>query len=64
MPEHMHRILIDQPELAGDTLVWLTKEKREWLADRYISVCWDMEQVLAEKDDIVARDTLKLGLRV
>jgi hypothetical protein len=30
MPKNMHFVLEDQPELAGDTLVWLTKEKRDW----------------------------------
>lgn len=30
MPEYLHGYLSDQPELAGDTLVWLTKEKRDW----------------------------------
>ena len=29
LPKEMHEaILIDKPELAGDTVVWLTKEKR------------------------------------
>lgn len=30
MPEYTHATLTDQPELAGDTLVFLTKERREW----------------------------------
>ncbi|KAI9881749.1 MAG: hypothetical protein M1823_006540 [Watsoniomyces obsoletus] len=64
MPKSMHFVLEDQPELAGDTLVWLTKEKRDWLADRYVSVGWDMEELLAKKNRIVSRDLLKLKLQV
>jgi len=48
MPEQAHQLLTDEPELAGDTIVWLTKEKRDWLADRYINVQWDMYQHLSE----------------
>ncbi len=30
MPKYILETLIDTPELAGDSLVWLTKERREW----------------------------------
>lgn len=30
MPKNLHAVLTDTPELAGDTLVYLTKERREW----------------------------------
>jgi hypothetical protein len=30
MPKEMHAILNDQPELGADTLVWLTRERKEW----------------------------------
>ena len=42
MPENMHAFLIDTPELAGDTIVWLASERREWLRGRYVSCTWDM----------------------
>lgn len=29
--------LVDTPELGGDTIAFLTRERREWLAGRYIS---------------------------
>ena len=54
----------DKVELSADTLVYLTKERREWLAGRYVSVAWDMEEFLGKKEDIVARDLLKVRLRV
>lgn len=37
MPEHLHWLLNDSPELPGDTIAFLTRERREWLRSRYIS---------------------------
>ena len=54
----------DKPELSADTLVYLTRERREWLAGRYVSVAWDMEEFLGRKDDIVARNLLKVRMRL
>ncbi|KAK6379909.1 hypothetical protein LTS17_005983 [Exophiala oligosperma] len=64
MPKETHGFLNDKPELAGDSFVWLTKERREWLADRYISVNWDVNELLAKKDEIMDKDLLKIRLRV
>ncbi|KAK3697720.1 hypothetical protein LTR37_017302 [Vermiconidia calcicola] len=64
MPEAMHELLIDQPELAGDSIVWLTAERREWLAGRYVSVTWDAEELLQKRDKIVKEDLLKVRLAV
>lgn len=64
MPEHMHGVLIDQPQLAADTVVWLTKERREWLGGRYVSVTWDMEELLRKKDEILKGDLLKVRMAV
>ena len=33
------------------------------LADRYLSVCWDMEEILARKDEIVSNGLLKINLK-
>ena len=62
MPKAAHSILIDTPQLCGDTVSWLTQERREWLAGRYVSVNWDMQQLLAKKDEIVADDKLKMRI--
>ncbi|KAE9968118.1 hypothetical protein EG328_007788 [Venturia inaequalis] len=56
--------LTDDPGLAGGFLTWLTKEKREWLSGRYISVTWDVEELEQQKDDIVAKDKLKMRMVV
>ncbi|KAI4231762.1 MAG: hypothetical protein L6R40_007619 [Gallowayella cf. fulva] len=62
MPKFLHAKLIDKPELAADTIVYLVSEKREWLRGRYISCTWDMTQFLQKREDIVNRDLLKLKL--
>lgn len=62
LPEANRVNLKDTPELAGDTIVWLTQEKRDWLAGRYLSCTWDMEEVMGMKDEIVKGDKLKVRL--
>lgn len=57
-------MLTDKPEVAGDTIVYLTQEKRDWLAGRYISCTWDMPEFLAKKDEIVSGDKLKVRMAV
>lgn len=64
MGEAMMSKLIDSPRLAADTMVWLTSERREWLQGRYLSVTWDMQDLLAKKEKIEKEDLLKVKLRV
>ncbi|KAI9797677.1 MAG: hypothetical protein M1833_005338 [Piccolia ochrophora] len=64
LPEQVQDMLTDTPELAADTIAFLTKERREWLAGRYISCQWDMDEFLAKKDEIVQDDKLKVRLVV
>lgn len=59
MPEHTHVFLTDTTTLGGDTLNWLTRERREWLAGRYISANFDLEEVESRKKEIVDGDKLK-----
>ncbi|KAI0450633.1 NAD(P)-binding protein [Xylaria acuta] len=62
--EEMAPIFQDTPELAGDTLVWLAKERREWLSGRFVSVTWDMQELEQKREEIVSRDLLKMRLTV
>lgn len=64
MPEQMHQVLVDTPELAGDVIAWLTQEKQQWLNGRYLSVTWDMPELFARKDEIVKGDKLKVRLAI
>jgi NAD(P)-dependent dehydrogenase (short-subunit alcohol dehydrogenase family) len=54
--------LRDKPSMAGDTIVWLAAERREWLGGRYVSCSWDMEELMAMEEEIVRQDKLKLRM--
>ena len=54
--------LKDTPELAADTLVFLTQERREWLAGRYLSCTWDVRELLARETEIVDGEKLKMRM--
>lgn len=64
MPAEMHHVLSDTLALGADTLVWLTAEKRQWLAGRYISSAWDMEQLAKKKAKITEDDLLRVRMDV
>ncbi|EIM87434.1 NAD-P-binding protein [Stereum hirsutum FP-91666 SS1] len=64
MPEEAHVVLIDTAALSGDSIAFLTRDRRQWLAGRYISCTWDMEELLEMKDEIVAGDKLKVRMVV
>lgn len=61
-PEAVRNALPHQPDIAGDTIAWLASERREWLGGRYVSCPWDMEELVAKKDEIVEQDKLKLRM--
>ena len=61
-PEAVRNAFPNRPEVAGDTIVWLTAERREWLGGRYLDCPWDMNELLAKKDEIVAEDKLKMRM--
>ncbi|KXS94998.1 hypothetical protein AC578_1525 [Pseudocercospora eumusae] len=62
MPARFHEILVDAPELCGDVVVWLVRERRGWLQDRFVSAQWDVTSLEAQKERIVAGDLLRLRL--
>lgn len=64
MPKESHHMLSDKSVLAADTVAWLVNEKREWLAGRYVSVTWDMKELLDKKDEIIKKDLLKVRMLV
>jgi short-subunit dehydrogenase len=61
-PETVRNALPDRPDVAGDTIAWLAAERREWLAGRYVSCQWDMEQLMKKKDEIIENDKLKMRM--
>ncbi|KAK7947147.1 NAD-P-binding protein [Apiospora aurea] len=64
MPAETLAGLTDGPELVAETVTWLTGERREWLAGRYVSATWDMEELTARRQEIVEGDKLKVRLVV
>lgn len=61
-PAEFHDRLTDTPYMVADTLVFLTRERRDWLANRYIDSRWDMEELMAKEEEIVQRDLLKVRM--
>ncbi|KGO36468.1 Short-chain dehydrogenase/reductase SDR [Penicillium expansum] len=64
LPVETQAVLTETPRLCADTLVFLTERRREWLAARYISVTWDMEEFLGREEEIVQGDKLKVRMVV
>ena len=61
---YLAAVLVDTVELAASTIVFLTQKRQEWLAGRYISVNWDMEELFRKKDEIVEKDLLKVRMAI
>ncbi|KAL3461907.1 hypothetical protein BJX64DRAFT_288863 [Aspergillus heterothallicus] len=59
LPEHHRPIFIETPELAGDSIAYLTSEKRSWLGGRYLNLTWDLPELLKREDEIVAQDKFR-----
>jgi len=64
MPQELMHVLVDSPEVAAHTIVWLVRERREWLAGRYVSCQWDVDELTAKKQEIVDGDKLKVRMVV
>ncbi|KAL9087332.1 MAG: hypothetical protein Q9159_003678 [Coniocarpon cinnabarinum] len=62
MPKHMHPLFVESPTLAGETLAWLCRERRSWLAGRYIGCNWDMAELLERSEEIERHDLLKMRM--
>ena len=50
--------------MSADSLVYLSSEKRDWLAGRYINVTWDLPELMTKEKEIVEGDKLKVRLVV
>jgi NAD(P)-dependent dehydrogenase (short-subunit alcohol dehydrogenase family) len=63
-PEAFKEICVDDPGLCGAFLVWLVKEKREWLSGRYLHSNWDVAELEGKREEIVSGDKLKMRMTV
>jgi NAD(P)-dependent dehydrogenase (short-subunit alcohol dehydrogenase family) len=62
MPVQMHPFLVDSPNLAGDSISWLTQDRKEWLSGRYVSVNWDLPELVSRMGEIINGDKLKMRM--
>ena len=52
----------DTKELAGAAVNWALSEEAGFLQGRYVSVSWDVEELVKRKEEIVREGLLMLGL--
>jgi NAD(P)-dependent dehydrogenase (short-subunit alcohol dehydrogenase family) len=65
VPEELAKGKMTDTELLGaDTVVFLTQERRNWLAGRYISATWTMSELLSREQEIVDGNKLKTRMLV
>ncbi|GIZ42112.1 hypothetical protein CKM354_000539200 [Cercospora kikuchii] len=62
VPEEFRPFLTDSSDLCGAFCVWLTKEDRKWLSGRLLNAKWDVKELESKREEIVAKDALKLQL--
>ncbi|EOD53135.1 putative short-chain dehydrogenases protein [Neofusicoccum parvum UCRNP2] len=60
-PEEFKKYLVDDPELCGHFLVWLTREpgRFQWMNGRLLSANWDPDELVEMKEEVVDGDLLK-----
>ncbi|KAH8888979.1 NAD(P)-binding protein [Thozetella sp. PMI_491] len=62
MLEQFKGFNLDTPELSGSVMAWLATDKARFLSGRFISVNWDVDDLVARKDEIVSEELLQLKL--
>ncbi|KAJ9138136.1 Nad-p-binding protein [Pleurostoma richardsiae] len=64
LPKERQPALTETPKLCADTLVYLTEKRREWLAAKYLSATWDVEELLAKEEEVIKNGKLKVRMIV
>ncbi|PSN70707.1 NAD(P)-binding protein [Corynespora cassiicola Philippines] len=62
LPSSLEKYLEDTVELSADTVVWISKERRNWLAGRFVTATWNMEELEKRKEEISEKDLLKFKM--
>lgn len=60
LADSFKKFALDTPELVGGTAVWLSTEAARFLTGRFISANWNVEDLVKQKDKIVAGNDLKV----
>ncbi|KIM22563.1 hypothetical protein M408DRAFT_78899 [Serendipita vermifera MAFF 305830] len=55
-------LALDKPALSGGVCVYLSHPHAEFLSGRFLDARWDMDEVVAKKEEIVSGDLLKLRI--
>ncbi|KAI5457557.1 hypothetical protein BGZ63DRAFT_433987 [Mariannaea sp. PMI_226] len=55
-------LTITEASLTGDFTAWLASEEASFLAGRFVWVNWDIDELLARKDEIVEQNLFKTTL--
>lgn len=63
MPDALHEYLVDDPTLAAGFAVWLASGAADWARGRYLSANWDVVELSAMRERILADDLLVNRLR-
>ncbi|KXT15339.1 hypothetical protein AC579_10428 [Pseudocercospora musae] len=64
IPDWMKKGVKDDAGLCGAFCIWLVKKRRDWLNGRYLSANWDVDELEAKKNGIIAEDKLKMRMVV
>jgi hypothetical protein len=66
MPEDYYSYLTDTPELPAGFIVWLASGRADWATGRFLSVNWDVEELLRRnlttRQGWVANNELQQGI--
>jgi NAD(P)-dependent dehydrogenase (short-subunit alcohol dehydrogenase family) len=65
--KHVLRVHVDADaccvdELPGHFCVWVTSPEADFLGGRYVWAAWDVDELIARKEDILKNDILRFGL--
>ncbi|KAF3480013.1 potassium channel [Arthroderma uncinatum] len=58
MPPEIKHVFTESHELGADALTFLTSEHRPWLGGRYVSLIWDMQELVMNEEEIVEKEKL------
>ena len=63
-PKEFLPYLVDEVDLCGAVCVWMSSRIKEmhWMTGRLMSANWDLQELLARKDEVVRKDLLKFAL--
>ncbi|KAJ3053520.1 hypothetical protein HK097_004114 [Rhizophlyctis rosea] len=64
VPEELHHLFTDSPELMGGFSVWLGSGKVDWAKGRYLECKWDVDEILAVKEKVVSSDMWKTSVSI